>query len=79
MISDADPRHEPVHPAELPDSPSSPESRERLLRQYRARIEQARVYDVAVVTALEEAPKLSARLGNRLLLKREDQQSVYSF
>jgi len=79
MISDADPRHEPVPPAELPDSPSSPASRERLLRQYRARIEQARVYDVAVVTALEEAPKLSARLGNRLLLKREDQQSVYSF
>ncbi|MDB5978222.1 MAG: ilvA [Nevskia sp.] len=79
MISDADPRHEPVRPAELPDSPSSPESRERLLRQYRSRIEQARVYDVAIVTALEEAPKLSARIGNRLLLKREDQQSVYSF
>ena len=79
MISDAAPRHEPVHPAELPDSPSSSASRERLLRQYRARIEQARVYDVAVVSALEEAPKLSARLGNRLLLKREDQQSVYSF
>src|ERR1700756_708163 len=61
--------------------PASPggESRERLLRQYRARIEQARVYDVAVVSPLEEAPKLSARLGNRVLLKREDQQVVHSF
>jgi threonine dehydratase len=81
MISDADPRHEAA-PAAGPDgSPDSPggESRERLLRQYRARIEQARVYDVAVVSPLEEAPKLSARLHNRVLLKREDQQSVYSF
>jgi len=79
MISDSDPRHEPVRPAELPDSPLASESRERLLRQYRARIEEARVYEVAVVTALEPAPKLSARLDNHLLLKREDQQSVYSF
>jgi len=37
------------------------------------------VYDVAIVSALEYAPKLSARLGNRVLLKREDQQSVHSF
>ena len=79
MISDADPRHEPVHSADSPDSPVTGDSRERLLRQYRARIEQARVYDVAVVSALDEAPKLSARLRNRVLLKREDQQSVYSF
>ncbi len=79
MISDRDPRHEPVQPPEPPDSLPASESRERMLRQYRARIEQARVYDVAVVSALEAAPKLSARLENRLLLKREDQQSVYSF
>lgn len=54
-------------------------ARRRLLAQYRARIEAARVYDVAVVTALDPAPKLSARLGNTLRLKREDQQSVHSF
>ncbi|WP_093289240.1 threonine ammonia-lyase, biosynthetic [Solimonas aquatica] len=50
-----------------------------MLQQYRARIEAARVYDVATVSALEIAPKLSARLDNRVLFKREDQQSVYSF
>ena len=39
----------------------------------------ANVYDVAVETPLQEAPLLSERLGNRLLLKREDLQSVFSF
>ena len=32
----------------------------------------ANVYDVAIETPLQEAPLLSERLGNRLLLKRED-------
>ena len=53
--------------------------RDRLLFDYRRRIEQARVYEVADITALEVAPKLSERIGNRLLLKREDQQPVHSF
>lgn len=39
----------------------------------------SRVYDVAVETPLEEAAVLSRRLGNRVLLKREDQQPVFSF
>lgn len=39
----------------------------------------SRVYDVAVETPLEEAPALSQRLGNRVLLKREDLQPVFSF
>lgn len=39
----------------------------------------ARVYDVAQETPLDPAPNLSARLGNKLLLKREDMQSVFSF
>jgi len=43
------------------------------------RILQARVYDVARETALEDAPRLSARLANRILLKREDLQSIFSF
>ena len=46
---------------------------------YLARILRARVYDVAVESPLELAPALSRRLGNRLLLKREDLQSVFSF
>ncbi len=46
---------------------------------YLERILKARVYDVAQETPLELAPNLSARLNNRLLLKREDMQSVFSF
>ena len=46
---------------------------------YLERILRARVYDVAVETPLEVAPNLSARLGNRVLLKREDMQPVFSF
>ena len=46
---------------------------------YLARILRARVYDVAVESPLELAPALSRRLGNRLLLKREDLQAVFSF
>ncbi len=39
----------------------------------------ARVYEVARETPLEPAALLSARLGNRVLLKREDLQPVFSF
>ncbi len=39
----------------------------------------ARVYDVAHKTGLESAPGLSARLGQSVLLKREDQQPIFSF
>ncbi|MDR2128350.1 MAG: threonine ammonia-lyase, biosynthetic, partial [Burkholderiaceae bacterium] len=39
----------------------------------------ARVYDVAVESALDPAPTLTRKLHNRILLKREDQQSVFSF
>ena len=39
----------------------------------------ANVYDVAIETPLQDAPLLSERLGNRLLLKREDLQPVFSF
>ncbi len=48
-------------------------------QDYLERILTARVYDVAQETPLEPAPRLSARLNNRLLLKREDMQSVFSF
>jgi len=46
---------------------------------YLKRILNARVYDVAVESPLEFAPNLSARTGNRILLKREDMQPVFSF
>ena len=46
---------------------------------YLKRILNARVYDVAVETPLEHAPNLSARIGNTVLLKREDMQPVFSF
>ncbi len=42
-------------------------------------IEHARVYEVARETPLEMAPKLSERLGNEVLFKREDLQPVFSF
>src|SRR6218665_1670337 len=46
---------------------------------YLKRILNARVYDVAVESALEHAGNLSRRLHNTVLLKREDQQPVFSF
>ena len=47
--------------------------------EYLKRILNARVYEVAEETPLDPAPALSARLGNRVLLKREDMQPVFSF
>ena len=46
---------------------------------YLQKILTAKVYDVAFESALDLAPTLTRRLGNRVLLKREDQQSVFSF
>jgi threonine dehydratase len=46
---------------------------------YLTKILTARVYDVAVESALEPARNLSRRLNNTVLLKREDQQPVFSF
>lgn len=47
--------------------------------RYIKKILEARVYDAAVETPLDEARGLTERLGNRVLLKREDEQPVYSF
>ncbi len=46
---------------------------------YIERILRARVYDVAMESPLEPAPRLSRRVGNAVLLKREDMQPVFSF
>ncbi len=46
---------------------------------YIERILKARVYDVAIESPLDAAPRLSRRLGSEVLLKREDLQPVFSF
>jgi threonine dehydratase len=48
-------------------------------QKYLKNIVNARVYDVARETPLELAPILSRRTGNRVWLKREDEQPVFSF
>jgi threonine dehydratase len=50
-----------------------------IMQSYLKRILTARVYDVAIESPLEVAPNLSARIGNQVLLKREDMQPVFSF
>ena len=50
-----------------------------MLEQYVKKILTSRVYDVAVETPLQNAGQLSKRLGNHILLKREDLQPVFSF
>jgi len=47
--------------------------------EYLQRVLTSRVYDVAVETPLQPAPRLSARLGNDVFFKREDLQPIFSF
>jgi len=49
------------------------------LTSYLRQILLARVYEVAIETPMHEAPQISAQLGNRILLKREDMQKCHSF
>src|SRR5256885_5939258 len=56
------------------DATESPE-----LGRYLQKILTAKVYDVAHETPLDLARNLSKRLGNHVLLKREDSQPVFSF
>ena len=46
---------------------------------YVDKILKAKVYDVAIETPLELAPRLSKRLNNQVFFKREDLQPVFSF
>lgn len=46
---------------------------------YLRQILRAPVYEVATVTPLQDMPRLSARIKNRVQLKREDRQPVHSF
>ena len=47
--------------------------------EYLRRILTSRVYDIVDETPLDDAPLLSRRLDNHLMLKREDLQPVFSF
>src|SRR5687768_6462334 len=49
------------------------------MHDYVRKILAARVYDVAVESPLDPMPRLSQRLGNQVLLKREDLQPIFSF
>lgn len=49
------------------------------MEHYIEKILSARVYDVARETPLDAARNISRRIQNRVLLKREDQQPVFSF
>ena len=60
-------------------APSSQATHALQPEDYLKKILTARVYDVAVESPLEVARTLSARLGHTVLLKREDQQPVFSF
>jgi len=65
----------------MTDSVADPRGPEHvpLASPYLQRILRARVYDVAIESPLDPAPNLSQRLGNQVLLKREDLQPVFSF
>ena len=62
--------------ARIPSNMTSPKLNPA---DYLIKILNAKVYDVATESALEPAKNLSRRLGNQVLLKREDQQPVHSF
>lgn len=59
--------------------PAADPARDVIATEYLKRILTARVYDVAIESPLELARNLSQRVNNSVYLKREDQQSVFSF
>jgi len=66
-------------PARKPSKAAASAAKQAIAGRYLQRILNARVYDVARETELEPARVLSRRLGNQVLLKREDNQPVFSF
>jgi threonine dehydratase len=63
----------------MEESVPSHRARSRTEPDYLRKILTAKVYDVAIESPLEPARSLSKRLGNHVLLKREDSQPVFSF
>jgi threonine dehydratase len=73
---------EPLSKTAKPASPAAakaPRSARLTPANYLQKILTAKVYDVAVESPLDTARSLSSRVGNTVLLKREDQQPVHSF
>lgn len=50
-----------------------------MLESYVKKVLNAKVYEAAIETPLDEAPSLSRRINNQILIKREDLQPVFSF
>ena len=73
------PKSQPSSLAQTHANPPANGATGQTPQDYLKRILTARVYDVAVESRLEPAKALSRRLGNTVLLKREDQQPVFSF
>ncbi|HYW56104.1 MAG TPA: threonine ammonia-lyase, biosynthetic [Polaromonas sp.] len=65
--------------AKSPQKTAAASTRDLKPADYLKKILTARVYDVAVESPLEPAKNLSRRVNNTVLLKREDQQAVFSF
>ncbi len=61
----------------MSDDTSSPQKQTGA--DYLRQILRAPVYEAAIVTPLQDMPRLSARIGNQVQLKREDRQPVHSF
>ncbi|OIV94433.1 hypothetical protein TanjilG_25495 [Lupinus angustifolius] len=70
-------QYPPGYVGAVPDH--SPSSGDDSAMRYLTNILSSKVYDVAIESPLQLAPKLSERLGVRIWLKREDLQPVFSF
>jgi len=52
---------------------------QQIMNDYRDKLKNVSVYEVAIKSPIHRADGLSKRLGNQILLKREDLQPVHSF
>ncbi|KAM7255175.1 hypothetical protein ACFE04_020416 [Oxalis oulophora] len=71
-------QYPPGHVGAVPDRTSDGDNVVNAM-DYLTKILAAKVYDVAIESPLQLAPKLSERLENKIWLKREDLQPVFSF
>lgn len=79
MCSGSSPEHIEAYDVKSFSSTPSPPTGDFPVHQLFKKILTSRVYEAAIETPLDMAQSLSVRLGNTILLKREDHQSVFSF
>ena len=79
LVSSASTMNTPENTRNSPDRAAPDDQPVLTTADYLRKILTARVYDVACESPLEIARELSARVHNTVLLKREDQQPVFSF